>query len=217
MSYKFNPLTGQLDLAGGGSSDLVNDTTPQLGGDLDSNGHDIQMANTDVLQFGNNQMQIYGDTGSIGQGALLFTGSNPDFQRSLYFSGSFSIYSHAGATGSGISAPEFTMLDAEAYIRANGVTGAVFSIDMDGGMRLRSNSWYGTIQAEDLTGARTYQLPDMDGTFATEGYVNDIGGWAPAPASSSDTGTAGMKAFDSTYLYICVDTDTWKRVLLSTW
>ncbi|MBF0369297.1 MAG: hypothetical protein HQL52_07580 [Magnetococcales bacterium] len=31
--------------AGGGISDLVDDTTPQLGGDLDANGHDINMGN----------------------------------------------------------------------------------------------------------------------------------------------------------------------------
>ncbi len=41
--------------------------------------------------------------------------------------------------------------------------------------------------------------------------------WVAAPASASDTGTAGQLAYDSDYLYVCVATDTWKRVALEAW
>jgi len=37
------------------------------------------------------------------------------------------------------------------------------------------------------------------------------------PASSSATGTAGQIAWDANYLYVCVTTDTWKRVAIGTW
>lgn len=37
------------------------------------------------------------------------------------------------------------------------------------------------------------------------------------PASASATGKVGEFALDTDYLYICVATDTWKRVALSTW
>lgn len=37
------------------------------------------------------------------------------------------------------------------------------------------------------------------------------------PASASATGKAGQIAWDSSYIYICTDTDTWKRVAISTW
>lgn len=37
------------------------------------------------------------------------------------------------------------------------------------------------------------------------------------PASASASGTAGNMAIDSSYLYICVATDTWKRVAIATW
>ena len=37
------------------------------------------------------------------------------------------------------------------------------------------------------------------------------------PASASATGTAGMIAWDANYIYVCVDTNTWKRVAISTW
>lgn len=32
------------------------------------------------------------------------------------------------------------------------------------------------------------------------------------PATDSSVGTTGQLAIDSNYLYICVDTDTWKRI-----
>lgn len=37
------------------------------------------------------------------------------------------------------------------------------------------------------------------------------------PASASDTGFQGSIAWDADYIYICVATDTWKRVGISTW
>ena len=37
------------------------------------------------------------------------------------------------------------------------------------------------------------------------------------PSSATDTGVAGQVAYDNTYFYVCIDTDTWKRVELSTW
>jgi len=38
-----------------------------------------------------------------------------------------------------------------------------------------------------------------------------------APSTASDTGTAGDIRYDSAYIYVCVDTDTWKRVAITGW
>lgn len=38
-----------------------------------------------------------------------------------------------------------------------------------------------------------------------------------APASASDTGTQGDVRFDQNYMYVCVATNTWKRVPLENW
>jgi hypothetical protein len=38
-----------------------------------------------------------------------------------------------------------------------------------------------------------------------------------APASATDTGTAGDIRYDADYIYICTATDTWKRAAISTW
>ena len=37
------------------------------------------------------------------------------------------------------------------------------------------------------------------------------------PSSASATGTTGEIAWDANYIYVCIATNTWKRVLLSTW
>lgn len=42
-------------------------------------------------------------------------------------------------------------------------------------------------------------------------------GTAKTPASASDTGTAGEICWDTSYIYVCTATDTWKRAALSTW
>jgi hypothetical protein len=40
---------------------------------------------------------------------------------------------------------------------------------------------------------------------------------ARTPASAAATGNAGDIAWDSDYIYVCVATDTWKRVAIATW
>ena len=37
------------------------------------------------------------------------------------------------------------------------------------------------------------------------------------PASATDPGTAGDICWDASYIYVCVATDTWKRVAIATW
>lgn len=40
---------------------------------------------------------------------------------------------------------------------------------------------------------------------------------ANPPATSTSTGTRGTIAYDSSNVYVCIATDTWKRASLSTW
>ena len=37
------------------------------------------------------------------------------------------------------------------------------------------------------------------------------------PASAAASGTAGTIAWDSSYIYVCTATNTWKRVAIATW
>ncbi len=43
------------------------------------------------------------------------------------------------------------------------------------------------------------------------------GQWVSPPATATSAGTAGQMAYAAPYLYVCVDTNTWRRVALSTW
>jgi len=64
--------------------DVVNDTTPQLGGDLDTNGNDVNFSDNDKAQFGaGNDLQIYHDSvtnnsyiAESGIGDLVLQGNN---------------------------------------------------------------------------------------------------------------------------------------------
>ena len=86
----------------------------------------------------------------------------------------------------------------------------------------------------DITGENLDDLLDVNAPSPSANYVltfdaNDSvwkakaasgGGsfsWSSAPDKPTDSGTAGDIAYDSTNLYVCVATDTWRRTALSTW
>ena len=61
-------------------------------------------------------------------------------------------------------------------------------------------------------------------TVAKTGSFNDLSDKPPTapalvapPVSSTATGTVGQISWDANYIYICVNTNTWKRVALTTW
>lgn len=55
---------------------------------------------------------------------------------------------------------------------------------------------------------------DSDSLIASEALILPA---TTAPATAGATGTAGEIRYDSDYIYICIGTDTWKRVAISTW
>ena len=60
-----------------GSFALVDDTTPELGGDLASNGHNIDMADNDKIQVGTgNDLQIYHDPSAPGGSTNFIVGDS---------------------------------------------------------------------------------------------------------------------------------------------
>lgn len=56
--------------------------------------------------------------------------------------------------------------------------------------------------------------------LSVQNRINADGGLkisSGAPASATSTGSAGEIKWDSNYIYVCVGTNTWKRVAISTW
>lgn len=54
-----------------------------------------------------------------------------------------------------------------------------------------------------------------NGTLFVKPTIEDI--WQKVPATATSAGRKGDNAFDANYFYVCVATNTWKRVALSTW
>ena len=74
------------------------------------------------------------------------------------------------------------------------------------------------VRFDGTTGKRTQNSVvtiDDSGNIVTSGTTLTLA--TKTPASAAASGDKGMIAWDSGYLYVCVDTDTWKRAELVTW
>ncbi len=103
----------------------------------------------------------------------------------------------------------FTAGNGSTWIR---VYEAELFADVAAGNSLGSLSDVDTITAQP-TGGQALVFDDTDDLWKP-GTPDQ---WVAPPASASASGTPGQMAYDSDYLYVCVATDTWKRVALSTW
>lgn len=75
-------------------------------------------------------------------------------------------------------------------------------------------SFFGILQGD----AVDFNTPaDGSVTTAKLGSQLSINLATSTPSSAGDTGTEGDITWDSSYIYVCVATDTWKRVAISTW
>ena len=54
----------------------------------------------------------------------------------------------------------------------------------------------------------------IDGCLIKDGYLHIPN---HTPSSASDTGIAGQICYDANYIYVCIATNTWKRVAISSW
>ena len=68
----------------------------------------------------------------------------------------------------------------------------------------------------NLPGVNQAGNQDTSGNAATATVATRISD-TTAPASATDTGTAGEVRYDGSFIYVCVATDTWVRAALSTW
>lgn len=59
--------------------------------------------------------------------------------------------------------------------------------------------------------AKTGNYADLNNTPPTAPAL------VAAPLSATAAGSVGQVALDANYFYVCVNTNTWKRVALSTW
>ncbi len=67
------------------------------------------------------------------------------------------------------------------------------------------------VQGEPLYATDTGELYIHNGTEYVPLITNRT------PSSATDTGIKGQVAWDSSYIYVCVSDDVWKRTALSSW
>lgn len=67
------------------------------------------------------------------------------------------------------------------------------------------------VQGEPLYATDTGELYIHNGTEYVPLITN------ATPSSATDTGIKGLVAYDTNYIYVCVNSNVWKRVSISTW
>lgn len=67
------------------------------------------------------------------------------------------------------------------------------------------------VQGEPLYATDTGEVYIHNGTKSVPIITNRT------PSSATDTGIKGQVAWDSSYIYVCVSDDVWKRTALSSW
>lgn len=125
------------------------------------------------------------------------------------------------------AAAAFTTVAASGNITHN--TGTVVNVLGSGG----GDGIVGTVSNHDLV---LFQNNTIRARLSSNGFNSTtIGASSPAPgtfttavadtliisthtpSSASDTGTAGTITWDASFIYVCVATNTWKRVAIATW
>ena len=93
---------------------------------------------------------------------------------------------------------------------AANITGVSGTLTM-GGLQINGNG--NVTGALSCDGALSGDFINCADKLTTDGFNFATG----TPASATATGTAGDMAWDASYIYVCIATNTWKRTALTTW
>lgn len=181
----------------------IYNSTPTFLSGFDGNGH-LRMR--DASASGASAPQIYFVTGanktgigynSAGVNSELFFTTNGSSRFSIGLAGAV-FSSKIFANGNGASSPAI----------------CISSSDIDTGLAYISSNTF----CAATGGVARMTFSDSLNTSAVRLTTTQLRVTAPTvPATASDTGVAGEIAWDSTYIYICIATNTWKRCLIETW
>jgi len=163
---------------------------------------------------GHNMLSVaHGDTttDTVTRGSLFYGNSDPNWDELVLGSSGYILRSD----GTDVVWSPTTNITALGTI-ASGVWNAT-AIDISSYTNLVAGTNI-TLSGDTLNVDDAFLVNDASdsttGTLTMAGLIVDT---AKTPSSATDTGTQGHIAWDSIYLYVCTETDTWKRVALSSW
>jgi hypothetical protein len=121
-------------------------------------------------------------------------------------------------TAADIAVGELAVNLADGTLYSKRTDGAVIEIagNLPDEYYLSTNQDYGAI---DSIGQSTLDLGNLD-QGSQQVNLGDVVVYveiAVPPASANSSGEINQIAYDSNYLYVCVATNTWKRIALSSW
>ena len=139
------------------------------------------------------------EMGFDGTKAYIWNYENTDLQFATNSAAAFTIKASGDVDMGGVSSPTW---------RFNAIDGVgQLSLNPDfSGVNYLSSYISGVAGPLGLYGSRIFADAD------TFGIAN-----AKTPASATDTGTTGMICWNSTHLFVCIATNTWRRIAHATW
>lgn len=86
-----------------------------------------------------------------------------------------------------------------------------------GTVAMNGNNTIGNAAGDSHTINGTVAFNGSNVTLSAPASGYALGLPTKTPSSAADTGTTGNVSWDSSYIYICTGTNTWKRVAIATW
>lgn len=99
----------------------------------------------------------------------------------------------------------------------SGAVGGSFRIYSNNNLSVGKNGYSLNIRSYDVSSGESGDLFKLDGTGVLTTTQYKLSALNTAPSSSTDTGTTGEIRVTSTFIYVCVATNSWVRSALSTW
>ena len=125
----------------------------------------------------------------------------------------------AVGAAAGISLALSDNVNSSLYVR-NASGGAIIGTDGSGQIRFATNGNSASDEKIRIDSSGRLLVGTSTNTGGSLLQVNDNRiriATAKTPASATDTGSAGEICWDTSYIYVCTATNTWKRAALSTW
>ncbi len=99
----------------------------------------------------------------------------------------------------------------------SGSLGGAFRIYSTNNMSIGKSGYSLNIRAFDTSSGETSDLFKLDGSGVFTASQYKVSSLNTAPSSATDSGSAGEIRITSSYIYVCIATNSWVRASLSSW